>query len=148
MCSLLGREFFRARVSHHAIPSFEEQALFVRDIELCFACLNDQHAAAVALAGVYDLSLDEVAAMLACSKTMAHHWFNEGLDALSEIFLERGILRFDRPDRHQQQAMDHGLPLEDVGSARKPPVSVQVLPVRCAAQRATQVGAGHDLQLA
>jgi hypothetical protein len=31
--SLLGREFFRARVSHHAIPSFEDQAVFVRDVD-------------------------------------------------------------------------------------------------------------------
>ncbi len=27
--SLMGREFFRAKVSHHAIPSFEEHAVFV-----------------------------------------------------------------------------------------------------------------------
>ena len=33
--SLLGRELFRSRVSHHAIPSFEEQIVFVRDVELC-----------------------------------------------------------------------------------------------------------------
>src|SRR5581483_7030539 len=42
--SLLGREFFRSRVSHHAIPSFEEQIVFVRDVELCLARLDDKHA--------------------------------------------------------------------------------------------------------
>jgi len=42
--SLLGREFFRAKVSHHAIPSFEEQAVFVRDVELCLERLSEEHA--------------------------------------------------------------------------------------------------------
>ena len=39
--SLLGRELFRSRVSHHAIPSFEEQVIFARDVELCLAKLTE-----------------------------------------------------------------------------------------------------------
>src|SRR5580693_8850306 len=39
--SLLGREFFRSRVSHHSVPSFEDQVVFSRDIELCLARLSD-----------------------------------------------------------------------------------------------------------
>ena len=50
--SLLGREFFRARVSHHSIPSFEEQAVFSRDIELCLNRLSDDHAEIITLIGL------------------------------------------------------------------------------------------------
>jgi len=38
--SLMGREFFRAKISHHAVPSFEDQAVFARDVELCIFRLN------------------------------------------------------------------------------------------------------------
>ncbi|MFZ0312551.1 MAG: hypothetical protein WAL85_07580, partial [Candidatus Korobacteraceae bacterium] len=90
--SLLGREFFRARVSHHSIPSFEEQIVFARDVELCLNRLSDDHAEIVTLIGLYDFSLDEVGEMLRYSKTAVHRWFWEALDCLSEIFLRAGLL--------------------------------------------------------
>lgn len=101
--SLMGREFFRARVSHHAIPSFEDQAVFVRDVELSIAKLNAEHQEIVMIAGLYDFTHDEVAAMLHISKAAVNIWFAEALDALSEIFLRAGILRESRPDRRQRQ---------------------------------------------
>jgi hypothetical protein len=124
--SLLGREFFRSRVSHHAIPSFEEQAVFVRDVELCFLRLKDDQAEIVTLVGLYDFSYDEVSQMLSCSRSMVHMWFCEALDTLSEIFMRAGLLREDRPDRRQHQSMNGGLAADIVGSRRKPPASVKV----------------------
>jgi len=103
--SLMGREFFRARVSHHAIPSFEEQAVFVRDVELSIAKLSAEHQEIVMLAGLYDFSHDEIAQMLHISKAAVNLWFAEALDALSEIFLAAGLLRESRPDRHQRQPL-------------------------------------------
>jgi hypothetical protein len=81
--SLLGREFFRARVSHHAIPSFEDQVVFVRDVELCFGRLSEQHAEMITLVGLYSFSRDEVAEMLRASKTWVNRQVAEALDALS-----------------------------------------------------------------
>jgi DNA-directed RNA polymerase specialized sigma24 family protein len=101
--SLLGREFFRARVSHHAIPSFEDQAVFVHDVELCLSQLSAEHQEIMLLAGLYNLSHEEVAAMLHTSKSAIHLWFAEAIDALSEIFLKAGILSEQRPDRRQLQ---------------------------------------------
>ena len=86
--SLLGREFFRARVSHHAIPSFEDQAVFVRDVELCFARLSEPHAEMITLVGLYSFSREEVAQMLRASRTWVNNRVAEALDALSEIFLQ------------------------------------------------------------
>jgi len=101
--SLMGREFFRAKVSHHAVPSFEDQAVFVRDVELCIFRLNAEQQELVMIAGMYDFSNEEIAAMLHISKSAAGHWFNAALDALSEIFLEAGLLSEQRPDRRQRQ---------------------------------------------
>ena len=123
--SLLGREFFRARVSHQTLPSFEDQVVFSCDVELCLSRLSDHHAEIVTLVGLYDFGLEEVAGMLRCSKSAVHQWFAEALDALSEFFLEAGLLAEDRPDRRQRQVMQRNLP---AGVPRKPPQSVKTLP--------------------
>ena len=126
--SLLGREFFRSRVSHHAIPSFEEQAVFVRDVELCMAKLTPQRTEVLTLLGLYDYSYDEVSQMLQCSRTRVREWFNEALDALSEVFLKVGLLRENQPDRRQRQVMRRKPPADVVQLRRKPPASVRVAP--------------------
>jgi hypothetical protein len=135
--SLLGREFFRARVSHHKVPSFEDQAVFNRDIELCLAKLSDDHAEIITLIGLYDFTFDEVAEMLHRSKRATHQWLCEALDILSEIFLEARILSEDRPDRRQRQAVGRNLPMEVEAPGKKPPHSVRsVLQDASAAQTA------------
>ncbi len=124
--SLLGREFFRARVSHHAIPSFEDQAVFVRDVELCLARLSDDYAEILTLVGLYDFSHEEVAEMLHCSKAWISRWFAEALDSLAEIFLGAGLLAEERPDRRQRQMSRSVTPRDIVGLGRKPPGSVKL----------------------
>ena len=126
--SLLGREFFRSRVSHHVIPSFEEQAVFVRDVELCLAKLPPERAEVLTLHGLHDYSIDEVSQMLHCSRSLVRHYFYEALDTLSEIFLRAGLLRENQPDRRQRQMRSHGLPPDVVGSRRKPASSVRQMP--------------------
>jgi hypothetical protein len=123
--SLLGREFFRSRVSHHAIPSFEEQAVFVRDVELCLQKLNADQTEVLTLLGLYDYSYDEVSQMLQCSRTLVRECFNDALDRLSEVFLVAKLLRERNPDRRQRQIERPGLPIDVVGSRRKPPASVR-----------------------
>jgi hypothetical protein len=130
--SLLGREFFRSRVSHHAIPSFEEQAVFARDVELCLERLSKDNLEIVTLMGFYGLSDEEVAAMIHSSRTYVRQWFAEAVDALSEIFLTAGLLHESNPDRRQRQAIDDGSPKDVVGSRRKPPQSVRMAQVRTA----------------
>ncbi len=126
--SLLGREFFRSRVSHHAIPSFEEQAVFVRDVELCLEKLSRGHREVLTLLGLYDYSYDEVSQMMHCSRTRVRQWFNEALDCLSEIFLRACLLRESHPDRQQRQVTRHAVPIDTVGIRRKPPQSVRLAP--------------------
>ena len=108
--SLMGREFFRAKVSHHGIPSFEEHAVFVRDVELSIGKLNAEHQEIVTIAGLYHFSQDEIAAMLHISRAAVSEWFAEALDALAEIFLQAGLLSEEQPDRRQRQVMRTGAP--------------------------------------
>src|SRR5271166_5525885 len=125
--SLLCREFFRARVSHHAIPSFEEQVVFVRDVELCLARLSDEHAEMITLIGLYDFSRDEIAEMLRRSRAWVHQHVAAALDALSEIFLQARVLREDRPDRRQCQVTNRSIPADVAAAGKKKPcASVEV----------------------
>ena len=128
--SLLGREFFRARVSHHAIPSFEEQVVFTRDVELCLSRLNEEQAEIITLVGLYDFSHDEVAEMLHRSKGAIRRWFSQALDALAELFLEAGLLLENRPDRRQRQVTTSQLPADIAAIGKKPPQSVKRSPQR------------------
>ena len=135
--SLLGREFFRARISHHAIPSFEDQAVFVRDVELCFARLSEPHAEMITLIALYSFSREEVAHMLRASRTWVNIRTAEALDALSEIFLHARLLREDHPDRRQSQVTSRSIPADAAaygsasgavvmdGQARKPVLPAQ-----------------------
>ncbi len=130
--SLLGREFFHSHVSHHAIPSFEDQAIFARDVELCLERLSRDNAEIITLMGLYDLSDEEVAAMIHSSRTYVREWFAEAVDALSEIFLASRLLSENHPDRQQHQPIDDAAPKDVVGSRRKPPQSVRLVEVRTA----------------
>jgi hypothetical protein len=144
--SLLGREFFRSRVSHHAIPSFEEQAVFARDVELCLERLNKDNAEIITLMGLYDLSDEEVAAMIHSSRTYVREWFAEAVDSLSEIFLAAGLLSENHPDRRQRQPMEQSALQDVVGSRRKPPQSVRLAELRTAV--AKPIPRKHEPQLA
>lgn len=128
--SLLGRELFRSRVSHHAIPSFEDQVVFVRDVELCLAKLSEEHAEIITLVGLYDFSHDEVGEMLRCSKAWITQRFAEALDSLSEILLQADLLSERHPDRRQRQVTNRSIPA-NVALRKKPPSRASVgKPVR------------------
>jgi len=117
--SILGREFFRAKVSHHAIPSFEDQALFAHDIRRSLSKLNEDEMNVLTLVGLYDLTLDEAAEILHWSAGYISQRFGEAMGRLTQIFLDTGILRRDHPDRRQQQMK--GRQAGTPGLARKKP---------------------------
>ena len=133
--SILGREFFRAKVSHHAIPSFEEQAVFVHDVEAALARLSERDGELIALVGLFHYSMDDVATMLGRSRSYVAQHFADSVDQLAEIFLETGLLKDDRPDRR---------PLYFSGRTRRSEVGVlppKKPPVSVAAEEYRAVGA-------
>lgn len=114
--SILGRELFRSRVSHHAIPSFEDQVVFVHDVERALARLEPQDADVLGLVGLYQYSLEEAAALLGRSRSSVIRRFADSVDRLAEIFLASGLLREDRPDRR----------LRRFNPEETPPVTVEL----------------------
>ena len=108
--SILGREFFRAKVSHHVIPSFEDQALFAHDVQQSLLKLDEEDLTVLTLVGLYDLSQEEVGAILHRSEGCVSQRYAEALARLTQVFLDAGILRRDHPDRRQSQMKGGKLP--------------------------------------
>jgi hypothetical protein len=131
--SILGREFFRAKVSHHAIPSFEDQALFAHDVQQSLMKLDDDDMEVLTLVGLYDVTYQEAAAILHRSEGCISVRYADAIARLTQIFLDAGVLRREQPDRRQAQMKGRKLPA--FGLPRKKPAgSVRALPLLRRAQ--------------
>jgi len=91
--SLLGREFFRARVTSYHVHSFEDVVILVHDVERCLERLDEFARELVARVVLQDYTWDETAVLMGCSRRTVARRFPRTLDRLSEIFLEVGLLR-------------------------------------------------------
>jgi len=91
--SLLGREFFRARVTSYHLHSFEDVVILVHDVERCLERLDEFARQLVARVVFQDYTWDETAVLMGCSRRTVARQFPRTLDLLSEIFLELGLLR-------------------------------------------------------
>ncbi len=90
--SLLGREFFRARITKYSLRSFEDAVIFVHDIERSLQQLDDFERELIAKVVLQEYSQDEVAGIMGCWRRTVGRRFPETLDVVSEIFLESGLL--------------------------------------------------------
>jgi len=108
--SILGREFFRAKISHHAVPSFEDQALFAHDVQQALPKLEDEEVQVLTLVGFYDLALEEAAALLGRTPGCLSQRYADAVARLTQIFLDAGVLQRERPDRRQAQMRGRRLP--------------------------------------
>ena len=91
--SLLGREFFRARVTSYHVHSFEDVVILVHDVERCLERLDEFARELVARIVLQDYTWDETAVLMGCSRRTVARRFPRTLDRLSEIFLDVGLLR-------------------------------------------------------
>ncbi len=97
--SLLGREVFRARVSHYRMRSFEDAVIFVHDVERCLEQLDFFSQELSARRVFQDYTEDEACVALRCCRLTVVRRFPQALDQLTEVFLRNGILRpLVRPD--------------------------------------------------
>ncbi|MCU1303040.1 MAG: hypothetical protein JWQ87_3324 [Candidatus Sulfotelmatobacter sp.] len=90
--SLLGREFFRAKVTYYKAGTFEDRVIFVRDVETCLnrlAYLDQQLIARVIL---QEYSQEHAARILHCCRKTVQRRVPEMLDLVSEDFLRVGLL--------------------------------------------------------
>ena len=91
--SVLGQQFFRARVTSYRMTSFEEAVIFVRDIESCLDKLDDFSRKLIAHCVLEGYRQEEVSRMLRCPLRSIERHFSYALDELTRLFLNRGILK-------------------------------------------------------
>ena len=90
--SLLGREFFRGRVTSYTASTFEESVIFVYDIEHSLEKLDSFGQKLIAKIVLEEYSQREAAKLLNCPLRTVERFFPEALDQLSEILLAGEIL--------------------------------------------------------
>jgi hypothetical protein len=91
--SLLGREFFRSRVTSYPAATFEDVVIFVHDVERSLEKLDKLEQDLVGRIVLQEYTQEETAKILGCGLRTVERRFPEALDRLSEIFLQGGLLR-------------------------------------------------------
>jgi hypothetical protein len=92
MPSLLGREFFRTRVTSYKASTFEDSVIFVHDVERSLEELSEFEKKLIAKIVLQQYSKEEAGRLLGCGYRTVERLFPETLDRVSEILLNRGIL--------------------------------------------------------
>lgn len=90
--SLLGREFFRTRVTTYRVGTFEDAVIFVHDVERCLDELSGFDNELIGRIVLQDFSHDEAAVLMGCWRRTVGRRLPEALDRLSEIFLKAELL--------------------------------------------------------
>jgi hypothetical protein len=90
--SLLGREFFRSRVTSYTMRNFEDVVIFVADMERAIEKLNTLEKKLLAMNVLEEYTIPEVARLLGCTQRTVERFLQEALDQLSRILLAGGLL--------------------------------------------------------
>lgn len=90
--SLIGREFFRAKVTFYRASTFEDRVIFVRDMEVCLSRLAYFDQQIIARVVLQEHPHERAARILQCSRRTLQRRVPEVIDILSEDFLRVGLL--------------------------------------------------------
>jgi hypothetical protein len=90
--SLLGREFFRTRVTSYTMRNFEDIVIFVTDMEKAIERLGPLERKLLAMNILEEYTVDEVARLLAYNPKTIRRLLPDALDQLSRIMLAAGLL--------------------------------------------------------
>ncbi|MGA8539279.1 MAG: sigma factor-like helix-turn-helix DNA-binding protein [Terriglobales bacterium] len=90
--SLLGREFFRSRVTSYTMRNFEDIVIFVADMERAIEKLNTLEKKLLAMNVLEEYTVHEVARLLGYTQRTAERFLQDALDQLSRILLAGGLL--------------------------------------------------------
>jgi hypothetical protein len=90
--SLLGREFFRSKITHYRVGTFEDAVIFVHDMDRSLEQLNDLDQRVIAAVVFQERTHDDASGVVGCWRRTIGRRFPEALDRLTEIFLDGGIL--------------------------------------------------------
>jgi hypothetical protein len=90
--SLVGREFFRAKVTYYTATTFEDRVIFVRDVEKCLDRLEYWDQQLIARIILQEYGQEQAARILHCGLRTVERRLPEVIDLLSEDFLRVGLL--------------------------------------------------------
>src|ERR1700682_6385173 len=90
--SLLGREFFRSRVSSYTMRNFEEVVIFVTDMEHAIEKLNALEKKLLAMYVLEEYTIPEVSRLVGSNQRMVERSIQDALDQLSQILLTGGLM--------------------------------------------------------
>lgn len=90
--SVIGREFFRAKVTAYKGTTFEDRVIFVHDVEGCLERLSRFDQGIIARLVLQEHDHEGAARLLNCARKTLERRLPELLDELSEAFLRVGLL--------------------------------------------------------
>ena len=90
--SLLGREFFRSKVTSYRVTTLEDRVIFVHDMESCLQRLDEFSQQVIARSILQEHDLPTAARLLHCNEKTIRRAIPMVLDELIEILLEVGLL--------------------------------------------------------
>jgi len=90
--SVIGREFFRAKVTAYKGTTFEDRVIFVHDVESCLERLSRFDQGIIARLVLQEHDHERAARLLNCARKTLERRLPELLDELSEVFLSVGLL--------------------------------------------------------
>lgn len=90
--SLLGAEFFRAKVTAYTVVTFEDRVIFVHDMETCLDRLDDFSRQLIARHVLQEHDLEATGRLLGCTERTVRTHIPIVLDVFSEILLEVRLL--------------------------------------------------------
>ncbi len=91
--SLLGREFFRAKVTSYTVVAFEDRVIFVHDMERCLEKLDEFSRQIIARHILQEHDRWATARLLNCNEKTVRRLTPLALDTLSEILIDVGLLK-------------------------------------------------------
>ncbi len=90
--SLMGKEMFRAKVTHYVVHGFDDMVIFVHDMEKCLAKLTDGKRLLVERIALQEYTQLEAAQMLGLKPRTLVRRYEDAIDALTQILLDRKLL--------------------------------------------------------
>lgn len=97
--SLLGKEFFRAKVTAYTVVTFEDRVIFVHDMERCLDRLDEFSRQLIARHILQEHDRWATAKLLHCNEKTVRRLTPLVLDLLSEILLDVGLMKRMEPAR-------------------------------------------------
>jgi DNA-directed RNA polymerase specialized sigma24 family protein len=90
--SLLGREFFRTRVTSYSMATFEDVVIVVYDMEQALNKLGPLEKKLLAMNVLEEYTQGEIARLLGCTRRWIEFRIPEAIDELTRILLESGLM--------------------------------------------------------